>query len=123
MSRITPTVRGFLIIVAVAAIVTALQLQLALAVVLTVIRVLFLAAIAFFLYTLWRNNRSDIALWQRRSQVVFYGAAALAIVDVVAAFSPLWPGSALESLVFFCVLAACGYVMWRVWRDEHTYSY
>jgi hypothetical protein len=29
----------------------------------------------------------------------------------------------VEALVFFFVLAASGFSMWRVWRDEHTYGY
>jgi hypothetical protein len=26
------------------------------------------------------------------------------------------------AIAFFLVLAACGYAIFRVWRDEHTYS-
>ncbi len=29
----------------------------------------------------------------------------------------------LEALVFFFVLVACGFALWRVWRGEHTYGY
>ena len=29
----------------------------------------------------------------------------------------------LEALVFFAVLAAAGFSIWRVWRDAHTYGY
>jgi ABC-type polysaccharide/polyol phosphate export permease len=121
--RISPTVRGFLILIAVAAIITAFQLQLALSVVLLVLRVLFLVVIGIVLYTLWRRNRDDISMWQRRSQIVFYGAAALAFVDVAARFVSSFPANGAEALVFFLVLAACAYAMVRVWRNEHTYGY
>jgi preprotein translocase subunit SecE len=120
---INPTVRGFLIIIAVAAGITALQLQVALDAVLIILRVLFLIAIGFVLYTLWRNNRTEIEVWPRRAQLVFYGAAVLAVVDVAAAFVTDFPNSGLEALVFFLVLAACAFAMIRVWRDQHSYGY
>lgn len=121
--NVNPTVRGFLIIVAVAAVITALQLQVALDAVLIILRVLFLIAIAFVLYVLWRNNRSDIETWPRRAQLVFYGAALVAVVDVAAAFVTTFPVGGLEALVFFLVLGACAYAMVRVWRDQHSYGY
>ncbi len=121
--NLNPTLRGFLIIVAVAAVITALQLELALDAVLIVLRVLFLIAIAFMLYRLWRNNRSELDTWPRRAQVVFYGGALLAIVDVAAAFVTGFPEGGLEALVFFLVLAACAFAMVRVWRDQHSYGY
>jgi len=118
-----PTLRGFAIIVVVAAVVTALSLQPALGLLLLILQVLFLVAIAYAIYRAWRNRRGEIALWGRRAQVVFYGAAVLAIVDVVAAFLPSWPVGGFETLVFFCVLGIAGFAMWRVWHDEHTYGY
>lgn len=122
-----PTVRGFAIIVAVAAAITASGSAgaLGLGIVFLVLRIAFIVVIAIVLFRLWRRNRERIAEWQTRSRLVFYGAAALALVNVVASFAPFvaWPTTGLESLVFFGVLAACGYAMWRVWRDEHTYAY
>jgi hypothetical protein len=122
-----PTVRGFAIIVAVAAAITASGTAgaLGIAIVFLVLRIAFIVVVAIVLFRLWRRNRERIAEWQRRSQLVFYGAAALAVVNVVASFAPYvsWPTTGLESLVFFGVLAACAYAMWRVWRDEHTYGY
>ena len=118
-----PTLRGFLIILVVAAAITALQLQVALDVVLIILRVLFLVAIGFVLYVLWRNNRTEIETWPRRAQVVFYGGALVAVVDVAAAFVTPFPSGGLEALVFFLVLAACAFAMVRVWRDQHSYGY
>ncbi|MBW3593230.1 MAG: hypothetical protein KY396_06020 [Actinobacteria bacterium] len=122
-----PTVRGFAIIVLVAAAITASGTAgaLGLEIVFLVLRVVFVVVIAIVLFRLWRANRERIAEWQPRSRLVFYGAAALALVAAVALFAPFvaWPATPLESLVFFGVLAACGYAMWRVWRDEHTYAY
>ena len=121
--NINPTLRGFLIILVVAAAITALQLQVALDVVLIILRVLFLIAIGFLLYVLWRNNRTEIETWPRRAQVVFYGGAVVAVVDVAAAFVTPFPSGGLEALVFFLVLAACAFAMVRVWRDQHSYGY
>ena len=123
MRDMNPTLRGFLIIIAVAAIITALSLQPALGLILTLVRILFVVAIAYALYRLWRNRRGEIALWSVRSRVAFYGAATLALVDIAARFVIPWPSGGLEALVFFVVLAACGFAMWRVWHDEHTYGY
>lgn len=123
MRGMNPTLRGFLIILLVAAAITALQLEAGLVLVLWVVRVLFLIAIVYFLYRLWRQRRSEIAMWSARSRAVFYGAAALAIVDVVAAFVLPWPSGVAETLVFFFVLAAAAFAMWRVWSHEHSYGY
>ena len=32
-------------------------------------------------------------------------------------------GNGLNLIVFLAVFVLCGFAMWRVWRDEHTYSY
>jgi hypothetical protein len=122
MKDMNPTLRGFLIIVVVAAAITAAGAEAGLYVVLFVLRILFIIAIGYLVYTLWRRNRAEIATWGRRARAVFYGAAALAIVNLVASFALTYPENGLESLAFFVILAACAFAMWRVWRDEHTYA-
>ncbi len=47
-------------------------------------------------------------------------ATALAVVDV-GAFIGLRP-SGRDAPAFFLALAACAYAVFRVWRQEHTYS-
>ncbi len=123
MRRIGPTLRGFAIIFAAAGVITALQLDDALAAVFFVVRIAFFVAIALFLYRLWRERREEISQWGLRSRVVFYGAVGLAIANIGAAFAPQYPSGGLEALIFFLVLAACVFACWRVWRDEHTYGY
>lgn len=118
-----PTLRGLLIVVAVAAVVTAFSLEPGLRLVLLLLNILFFVAIAYALYRLWRNNRQEISLWPVRERAVFLGAIALAAVDLLAAFAlPGFPDSGLESLVFIAVLAACVYAIWRTWRERHRYS-
>ena len=124
--RTNGTLRGFLIIIAVAAALTALGTigDIGLGVVFLALRIAFIVVIALFLLRLWRSNREEISTWRRRSRVVFYGGAALGLVNLVASILlPGYPTGGVEALVFFFVLAASGFSMWRVWRDEHTYGY
>jgi small-conductance mechanosensitive channel len=119
-SRMNPTLRGFLVIALIAVVVVVLQLQATLAALLILLRIAFLLAVAFFVYLLWRERRTEIASWPARARVVFYGAALLAVADLGAD----WYGGAhgLQILAFLGVLVGCFFAMWRVWRDQHTYS-
>jgi hypothetical protein len=123
MSRINPTLRGFAIIVLIAVVITVLNLQTALNSLLLLAQIAFFLAIAFFLYLLWRDRRDEISMWGTRSRAVFYGAVVLAVANVGVAIATAYPAGGLETLVFVLVLVACGYSLWRVWRQEHTYGY
>ena len=118
-SRLNPTLRGFLIILAIVAIIVVLQLEATLTALFILLRIAFLLAIAFFIYLMWRERRPEIASWSTRARVVFYGAALLAIADLAVD----WYGGAhgIQILAFVGVLALCGLAMWRTWRDQHTY--
>jgi hypothetical protein len=117
-----PTLRGFLVIALIVAVIYVLNLETALFSLIVIVRIAFFFAIAFFIYLLWRDRRAEIALWPRRAQVVFYGAALLMVVNVGARI--LYPtGSGLDLLAFIAVFVLCGFAMWRVWRDQHTYGY
>jgi hypothetical protein len=123
MRDVNPTLRGFGIIVVIAAVITAFQLRVGLEVILLFLQVLFLVAIAYVLFMLWRTRREEISMWSPRSRAVFYGGAGVALADVGLAFTPWFPEGGLEAVVFLLVLAAGIFAMWRVWRDEHTYGY
>jgi hypothetical protein len=114
-----PTFRGFLIIAVIAAVIVALSLQPTLGVLFLLVQIAFLIAIVFLVYRLWRERRSDIALWPRRAYVAFYGGAVLAIAAL--AFYFVSGPSGLEAVAFLVVLAICAFSMWRVWRDQHHY--
>jgi small-conductance mechanosensitive channel len=117
--NMNPTLRGFLIILAIVAVVVVLQLQATLAALLIVARVAFLLAIAFFVYLMWRERRQEIASWPARARIVFYGAAVLAVADL----GVNWYGGShgLQILAFVGVLVLSGLAMWRTWRDQHHY--
>jgi hypothetical protein len=116
------TLRGFLVILVIAAIVFALEQEAALSVLYILLSLAFVLAMAFFVYQLWRERRGEIGTWSTRSQVVFYGSALL-IVANVAGRLVYGSSSGLDLLSFLAVFALAGFAMWRVWRDEHTYGY
>ena len=119
-SELNPTLRGFLIIALIALAVVVLSLEQTLVSLYLLVRIAFFLAIAFVIYLFWRDRRSDIEAWSRRSRTVFYGAAALIVVNLGVFF---WRGVAgPDALAFLLVLALSGFAMWRVWRDEHTYG-
>jgi hypothetical protein len=117
---LNPTIRGFLIIALVAGVVVVLSLESVLSTVGGLLRIAFFVAIAFFLFLVWRERRSDIEAWHDRSRTVFYAAVVLAVVDL-GAFIGLRP-SGPDALAFFLVLGGCAYAAVRIWRDEHRYS-
>ncbi len=119
-TRMNPTLRGFLIILTIVAVVVVLQLQATLVSLLVIARIVFILAIAFFIFLMWRDRREEISVWPARARLVFYGAALLAVADLGA----IWYGGAhgLQVLAFIGVLFCCGFAMWRTWRDQHTYS-
>ncbi len=119
-TEMNPTLRGFLAIGLIALVVVVLSLQSVLQTVGGLLRIAFFLAIAFFLFLLWREKRGDIEVWQDRNRNVFYAAIVLAVVDI-GAFIGLG-ASGPDALAFFLVLGACAYAVYRVWRNEHTYS-
>lgn len=118
-ARMNPTLRGFLILVAIALVVVVLQLESTLVALTLLARIAFLLAIAFFVFLVWRERRADIAVWPRRASLAFYTAAILAVVDLAV----YWYGGAhgLQVLAFVAVLVLCGFAMFRIWRDQHHY--
>ena len=117
--RINATLRGFLILAAIAGLIVVFQLEQTLSALLILARVAFVLAIAYFIFLVWRERREGISMWSQRAQWVFYGAAIVAVADV----GVYWYGGAVgyEVLAFVAVLALCGIAMFRTWRDQHTY--
>ncbi|MCP9484977.1 MAG: hypothetical protein MSC30_03885 [Gaiellaceae bacterium MAG52_C11] len=120
LAEMNPLIRGLGIVALIAAVVVVLSLEEVLATVGGLLRIVFFLAVAFFLFLLWRERRSDIEAWSEQSRRVFYGAIVLAVVDIGVLIG--LGASGLDALAFFLVLVACGYAIYRVWRSEHTYS-
>jgi small-conductance mechanosensitive channel len=115
-----PTLRGFLIIIAIALVVVILNLETALISLRTIASIAFFLAVAFFVYLMWRERRSDISAWSGRARLAFYGGALL-IVAALGLF--FWNGiSGRNALAFFLILGLSAFSMYRVWRDQHTYG-
>ena len=113
-------VRGLVLIAIVSAAIVALSLESALVTAGALMRIAFFLAIAFFLFLLWRERRTDIEAWSDHSRRTFYGAILLAVV-AIGALIGLGPTGA-DAIAFFAVIACCGWAVWRVWRREHRYS-
>ena len=79
-----------------------------------------LLQIAFFLFLLWREKRGDLEAWSEWNRKLFYTAIVLAVVDIGLAIGLGFP-SGVGAFAFLVVLAACIYVVVRVWRLEHRY--
>src|SRR2546423_15432219 len=77
-----PTLRGFLIIALVALVIVVFQLEQTLLALSVLVQIAFLLAIAFFVYLVWRERRSEIGEWPTRPRTVFYGAALLIVADI-----------------------------------------
>jgi hypothetical protein len=113
-------VRGLALIAIVSAAIVALSLESAVITAGALMRIAFFLAIAFFVFLLWRERRSDIEMWSDLSRRTFYGAIVLAVV-AIGALIGLGPSGA-DAIGFFVVIACCAWAVWRVWRREHRYS-
>ena len=84
------------------------------------LQILFVVAVGLLVYRVWRERRGEIETWPGRAQAVFYGAPALILADIAAYWFTRPKG--LDALAFFLVLGICAFSMFRVWRDQHSYS-
>lgn len=120
VADMNPTLRGFVIIAAVSAAIVALGAYSVLVQVSVLLQIAFVVVVALFVYTKWRERRHEIELWPLRARIAFYGAGGLILADIGAFWWSRPSGAA--ALAFFLVLGICGFTMYRVWRDQHTYA-
>jgi hypothetical protein len=120
-SDLNPTLRGFLIIAAIALAVVVLNLYVALESIYALVQIAFFLAIAFFIYLLWRERRQDIAMWPAPARFAFYGGA-LVIVATIGALI-LFGASGLAAAAALLTIIICAFAMFRAWRDQRTYGY
>ena len=119
IADMNPLARGLLVVAAITLAVVVLQLYATLAALYLIASIAFFIAIAFFVFLMWRERRGEIETWPTRAQVAFYGAAILAVVALGAYFTV--GASGPDALAFLLVLIACGFSMFRVWRDQHSF--
>jgi ABC-type multidrug transport system permease subunit len=112
--------RGLGIVAVIAIVVVVLSLEPVVATVGGILQIAFFLAIALFLFLVWRERRGDLEAWSEWNRKLFYGAVVLAVVAI-----GLWIGYGLpasrDALALVLVVAACVYVIVRVWRIEHRY--
>jgi hypothetical protein len=115
-----PTLRGFLVIIAIVLVIVLLSLENTVISLLVIARIAFFLAIAFFIYLLWRERRSDISTWSGRARFAFYGGALLIVGSLGVFF--LRGASGRNALALILVILISAFSMFRVWRDQHTYG-
>ena len=118
--RIPPLARGLGIVALIALVVVVLSLEPVVATVGGILRIAFFLAIALFLFMVWRERRGDLEAWADWSRKLFYAAVVLAVVAIGLMIGYGLPGSR-DAFALVVVLAACAYVIVRVWRIEHRY--
>ena len=111
--------RGIVLVALVSLAIVLLSLQSVLLTVGGLLQVAFFLAIAFFLFLLWRERRSDIEAWSDLSRRTFYAAIVLAVLDVGALLGLSPRGG--DAIAFVAVLGCCIWALVRVWRREHRY--
>ena len=119
MRNITPFARNLAILALVAVVIVVLNQETALATAGTLLRFAFVIAIGVVAYFAWRDfGRREISTWPTPKAGLFYGAAALLVVDV--GWFMLSSLAGRDALAFFAVLAVCVYVGVRTWRDQRS---
>jgi predicted MFS family arabinose efflux permease len=119
--RIPPLARGLGIVALIAVVVVVLSLEPVLAAIGGIVQIAFFLAVAFFLFLVWRERRGDLEAWSDWNRRMFYAAIGLAVLAIGLAIGLGVPGR--DALALVLVLAACAFVVVRVWRLEHRTDY
>jgi hypothetical protein len=90
-------------------------------VLLTLLSIIFLAAIAFLGYRLFRQYRFDIETLDPNVRLTMYGSIGLAILTFVAT-NRLFDAGGLGVLLWFALLALCSYGLYWTWTRYRSYG-
>jgi hypothetical protein len=121
VSRISPLVRGLLLLAGIALLIVVLNLETSLSTAALLVRIVFVLVIGLVAYMFWRDFlRPEISLWPARPQWVFYGAVGLFLVDL--GWFLIAGPNGLDALVAFLVAGATVFVAFWTWREMHRYS-
>ncbi|MDX6517706.1 MAG: hypothetical protein QOF50_552 [Gaiellaceae bacterium] len=124
-ANLNPLVRGLAVVALIALVVVVLNLGNTVAALFLIAKIAFPLAIAFFLFMLWRERRSDIETWGDRERRVFYAAVTVFVVTILVFIYGQLAGLVLAgfgALALVLTLALCAWSAYRVWRDAHTYG-
>jgi uncharacterized membrane protein YqjE len=125
LANLNPLVRGLGVVALIALVVIVLNLGNTVAALFLIAKIAFPLAIAFFLFMLWRERRSDIETWTDRERRVFYSAVAVGVVTALAyTYASLLNVqlAGFAALAFVLTLAFCAWSAYRAWCDAHTFS-
>jgi len=90
-------------------------------VLLTLLSIIFLAAIAFLGYRLFRQYRFDIETLEPNVRLTVYASIGLAILTFVAT-NRLFDAGGLGVLLWFALLALCSYGLYWTWTRYRSYG-
>ena len=90
-------------------------------VLLTLLSIIFLAAIAFLGYRLFRQYRFDIETLEPNVRLTMYGSMGLAVITFVAT-NRLFDAGGLGVLLWFALLALCSYGLYWTWTRYRSYG-
>ena len=90
-------------------------------VVLTLLTIAFFAAIAWFGYTLFRRNRSEIESLESRQRLVLYSSVGLAFLTFTAT-NRLFDAGGAGVLAWLALLGVCSYGVFWVWTRYREYG-
>jgi TRAP-type C4-dicarboxylate transport system permease small subunit len=88
---------------------------------LTVLTILFFAAIAWFGYTLYKRNRSVVDELSQRQRLVLYSSFGLAFLTVTAT-NRLFDEGGVGVLAWLALLGLCSYGVFWVWTTYRSYG-
>jgi hypothetical protein len=93
----------------------------ALSVVLALLSIVFLAAIAFLGYRLYRQYHFDLDALEPNVRLALYGSIALAVLTVVGS-NRLFDVGGVGIIAWFALLALCSYGLYWVWTQYRSYG-
>jgi hypothetical protein len=93
----------------------------ALSVALALLTILFLAAIAFLGYRLYRQYQLDIDALEANTRLALYSSIGLAILTIVGT-NRLFDVGGAGIIAWFALLAICSYGIYWVWVQYRSYS-
>jgi hypothetical protein len=93
----------------------------ALNVAVTLLTILFFAAIAFLAFRLFREHRFELDTLESTQRLVLYGSVGLALVTFTAT-NRLFDTGGAGVLVWLALLALCSYGIFWVWTKYRSYG-